>query len=179
MGKGKSDHPLDSCLTVADTWSWASSYVRYASFVLLLVAFSITAGSAPAPGETYKTFDGLIGQLTCAVLCWLYVFFIIVSRVAALNGWATTDFFAGIPATVRFAMDLTCTMVCFIGAIAGAASINTDCILPAALIPLSACYQCPISDQTDPTVTDPGCKQDGGTPIAPYMCLSTCKNAFR
>jgi hypothetical protein len=31
----------------------------------------------------------------------------------------------------------------------------------------------------DPTVTDPECKLEGGTPDGPYMCAEKCKNAFR
>jgi hypothetical protein len=171
-------HPLDEVATFAGKYSYASAGIRYATFFTLLLAFSITAGAPPSDGQTYANFAGLVGQLTCAILCWIYLLFVVGSHVLATNG-SGNNIFQELPATIRFASDLTFTMVCFIGSISGAAAIHTDCILPPSILPAEACFACPPSDQLDPTVTDPECKLEGGTPDGPYMCAKKCKNAFR
>ena len=131
-----------------------------------------------AAGKKKTEIAGLVGQLTCAILCWIYLLFVVGSHVLATNG-SGNNIFQELPATIRFASDLTFTMVCFIGIISGAAAIHTDCILPPSILPADACFACPQSDQLDPTVTDPECKLEGGTPDGPYMCAKKCKNAFR
>lgn len=171
-------HPCDALLPLLEKYSYAATAIRYITFFILLLAFIITSAASPADGQSYHNFGGLVGQLTCAVLCWLYVFAVVGSHTIAARGTGV-DRVQELPASVRFAADLTFTMVCFIGSIAGAASINSDCILPPNILPASACYACPASDQLDPSVTDPGCKLQGGTPDGPYMCLQTCLHSFQ
>lgn len=168
-----SSHPLDAFYDMFKQYTWASMSCRVWSCFFLFVAFIITSAAPPVLGHTYNDFGGLVGQLTCAVLCWLYLSVIIVSKFITLPAMKV-DYFGDLPATVRFGLDLTFCMVCFIGAISGAASINSDCILPEGL-----CYKCPASDQLDPAVTDPTCRLQGGTPVGPYLCHKNCLHAFR
>jgi len=168
-----SSHPLDAFYDVAQRYKYLETSLRGYSWFFLLVAFSITAATPPVLGHTYDDFGGLVGQLTCAILVWLYLTFILASKFV-LPHVVKVDTYSELPAIVRFALDLTFTMVCFIGSVAGAASINSDCILPTGL-----CYKCPASDQLDPAVTDPACRLQGGTPVGPYLCAKTCPHAYR
>ena len=143
-----SDHPLDVFYDVVKPYKWAEISVRCYSWVFLFIAFIVTSATAPVLGHTYSDYGGLVGQLTCAVLCWLYLSFILASKFVLPN-----NIFNECPATVRFALDLTFTMVCFIGSVSGAASINSDCILPPGL-----CYKCPVSDNIDTANLDPNCR---------------------
>ena len=165
-------HPLALCTGFAERLGdkWVAP-LRAATFVMLCVSFSITAATAPG-GDTlrYDSMPGLTAQLAAAVLAFLYTGMILISKFV-LQEVAKADHFAELPSLMRFAMDLIITLLVFIGAVAGATAINSDCILP-----YEICYKCPVADASSAGTPD-DCKPSGA-PDGPYWCMKSCPHAY-
>lgn len=168
-------HPA-ACLTpfARDHADRLNMPARGAALALFMLAFSVTGGVRPAPDHTYSDFGGLTAQLTCAILAFLYLAWVFVSRFV-LRQAAKVDHYAELAPTVRFGCDMTVTLVSFIGAVSGASAINDDC--PIDFAPL--CYRCPVVTDFAPSLPD-ACKLPiGSTSSIPFECPNTCPGAWK
>ena len=139
-----------------------------------MLGFSITAGVNPDPDHDYSHYGGLTAQLTCAILAFLYLTFVFASRFVLPNV-AKADHFAETAPVVRFGLDLTVSMIAFVGAVSGASAINEVCPLDVDAL----CYRCPVKPILVPSVPDECKVPIGSTTTIPFDCPSSCPEAFK
>ena len=147
---------------------------RGVALFFFMLTFSITGGVDPAPEQRYSDYGGLTAQLCCAILAFLYLLFVFISRFV-LRDAAKADHYAELAPVVRFGLDMTVTLVSFVGAVSGASTINDVCPIGDIFL----CYRCPAQDNFSPSLPDDCKRAIGSTNPDPFECPSTCPSAFK
>eukprot|EP00946_MAST-07B_sp_MAST-7B-sp1_P004217 g4217.t1 len=147
---------------------------RGAAWAFFMLGFSITAGVNPVPNYDYSHYGGLTAQLTCAILAFLYLTFVFASRFVLPN-MVKADYYTEMAPAVRFGLDLTVSMIAFVGAVSGASTINEVCPLEVEAL----CYRCPAKPNFAPNVPDECKLPVGSTSVIPFDCPSSCPEAFK